>query len=136
MAEKKETVGPCGDYHEDLGVEGQCARCGYGVEEHASLICDHCGEVIEPGQRANVNGVNWHGECSVRSIVGSLAHQMRVCSCFVPGSQHSDPPFMSLRHAAKLAEMFWRFRYEDKKAREASFWKDAPNNCNLHPPDP
>lgn len=44
-----------------------------------------------------------HVECMMRSVLGSVAHIEKRCSCYVPGSTCNDPPDMSLREAAKAA---------------------------------
>lgn len=72
--------------------------------------CPHCGESILPrDDRAETNGgaLPWHRECLVRSIAGSVGHQLGRCSCF--GGREDDPPGLSIRDAAKAAlELFER----------------------------
>lgn len=96
------------------------------------MNCDHCGEEIDPAHKANITGQNLHGECAVRLVIGSVGHLMKVCHCFVPGSTISDPPFVTKRQAAILANALWRFQHEFKtqehKACEKIF------NRHLHPP--
>jgi hypothetical protein len=64
--------------------------------------CEHCGEPVLPAERAD-NSQPFHHECMFRVLMGSVAHVLRRCSCFVPGSEESDPPFMSKRNAARAA---------------------------------
>lgn len=46
-------------------------------------------------------------ECGFRSVVGSAAHLLRCCSCFIAGSTSSDPPGMTKREAAHAAFTLW-----------------------------
>lgn len=48
-----------------------------------------------------------HRTCFIRQIVGSVAHQTRRCSCYVPGSVEDDPPGTSLREGAKSARLLF-----------------------------
>lgn len=64
------------------------------------FYCNHCEELIEPGEAHPVNGT-FHIECLVRAVVGSAAHQMRQCSCY--GGEGGDPEDMPKRAAARLA---------------------------------
>lgn len=43
----------------------------------------------------------WHQECTIRSIIGSVGHQEKRCSCF--GGTEEDPEGMTKREAAKAA---------------------------------
>lgn len=45
--------------------------------------------------------VHYHIECFVRSIIGSVGHQTRKCSCY--GGTEEDPPGLTAREAAKAA---------------------------------
>jgi hypothetical protein len=51
-----------------------------------------------------------HMECMTRSVVGSVAHQLCRCSCFIPGSEEGDPPGMTRRQAALAAVETMRLR--------------------------
>lgn len=42
-----------------------------------------------------------HRECLLRSIFGSVGHQLKRCSCF--GGTEEDPPGATRREAAKAA---------------------------------
>jgi hypothetical protein len=42
-----------------------------------------------------------HWECHVRTVVGSVAHQLGICSCVNPNSDEHDPPSLTRREAAK-----------------------------------
>jgi len=48
-------------------------------------------------------GLPYHRECFLRTLIGSVAHVEKRCSCYVDGSKESDPPGMAKREAAKLA---------------------------------
>lgn len=56
------------------------------------------------------NGRYVHYECAFRSIMGSVAHIQRRCSCFVAGSEAEDPPGMTRRQAALAAVIAWNNR--------------------------
>jgi len=55
-----------------------------------------------------------HVECFLRSILGSVGHQLELCRCF-GGNDDCEPPEMSRREAARaacdLAQSRWRQRY-------------------------
>lgn len=74
--------------------------------------CPWCVEAIAPEDHIHqmANGELWHMECFVRSVLGSVAHQRRRCSCCTPGSTENDPPGMSVRQAARAAVDEARFR--------------------------
>lgn len=64
--------------------------------------CVWCSEPVLPDEQAPISAPI-HIECSIRSMVGSVAHVEGTCGCYVPGSKETDPPGISLREAAKLA---------------------------------
>lgn len=73
-------------------------------------MCLWCDEAIEDGQTGYVmpyigaesaTEKPEHVECFIRSIIGSLGHQMRQCSCY--GGDRGDPPIMTKREAAVAA---------------------------------
>jgi hypothetical protein len=68
------------------------------------LLCD---ERIEEGDTGTINGFKQiiHYECGMRSVIGSVGHQMRLCSCY--GGTVEDPPGMSRRQAAIAAVALW-----------------------------
>lgn len=51
-----------------------------------------------------------HHECSLRQVIGSLAHVEGRCSCVDPGADETDPPTMSRRQAAQAAVAAWQAR--------------------------
>lgn len=65
--------------------------------------CEHCGDAIEADDSGTIDrtGRVVHHECTMRSIVGSVGHQKKLCSCF--GGTEEDPPGMSRHDAAKAA---------------------------------
>jgi len=74
--------------------------------------CGHCGEPIAAedtgwliphvaGSAASL--LPFHHACHLRGVVGSVAHQERRCSCFIPGSQAEDDPALTRRQAAEAA---------------------------------
>jgi hypothetical protein len=62
-------------------------------------VCGYCEEPLEGGRIIG----NTHQECAMRTVVGSVAHIEKRCSCYVPGSEEGDPPGMTLREAARAA---------------------------------
>jgi hypothetical protein len=49
----------------------------------------------------------YHRECHIRQVIGSVAHQLKTCHCFIPGASELDPPELTIRQAARLAlELF------------------------------
>lgn len=91
------------------------------------MICAHCEEMIGPGERADNEGSDFHRECMFRGVAGSVAHQMKECSCYRPGSTQGDPPFLTRRQAAKLA---WDYAHGHVLAMYSIFDhpKDAPQH--------
>lgn len=69
-------------------------------------FCSRCGEPILDNERAD-NIAPFHEECLFRSVMGSIAHLKKACSCFVPGSSCGDPDGMTKREAAKVAHEYW-----------------------------
>lgn len=87
--------------------------------------CVWCEEPIEAGQRGFMiphlegergkfhevaYGRPWHHECFIRSIIGSVGHQMHVCSCY--GGYAGDPEGMTKRQAAIAAFILFTNRQE------------------------
>jgi hypothetical protein len=71
-------------------------RCGWCDEEIDASAIDTL-ELVTP----------MHAECAFRSIMGSIAHIERRCSCYVKGADETDPPEMTRREAAKAALAAW-----------------------------
>lgn len=71
------------------------------------MTCPYCAEPILESEpvREIANGT-LHEECLVRMVIGSVGHQLGVCSCY--GGVAEDPPELSLREAARLARETWR----------------------------
>ena len=107
------------------------------------MNCEWCGEPVTEGQLCRPvacvreNGIAevgaYHHECLLRSIVGSVGHQLKRCSCF--GGTFEDPPNMSRRESALAAVGTWqtlmrlRFAYEtdDSFADQYREWKSHLN---------
>jgi hypothetical protein len=66
--------------------------------------CGWCDEEIETDEDF---AVAMHKECALRSVLGSVAHIERRCSCYVDGATETDPPEMTRREAAKAALAAW-----------------------------
>lgn len=71
--------------------------------------CHWCQDLIAEGDDGVQydNGPYMHYECHMRQVIGSRAHVLGDCSCYVPGSSESDPPEMTKRQAAKAALEMW-----------------------------
>jgi hypothetical protein len=82
----------------------ECEHISVPVGEH----CAWCEEVITEKDQgvANPREAPFHIECFMRTMLGSLAHLQKKCSCYVPGSTAGDPPEMSKRQAALAALLF------------------------------
>lgn len=93
-----------------------CSRVAIPVDE----ACSRCGEPIAATDsgvtmpHVDSNGAcaerPLHYECVMRGIVGSVAHQMKRCGCFVPGSDEEDDPRLTQRQSAELATALWYYR--------------------------
>lgn len=75
-------------------------------------ICLWCEEEVEEGDMGTMQAVVGaagssvrpiHHECSMRSVIGSVAHVEGRCSCFVPGALEGDDPRLTRRQAARAA---------------------------------
>jgi hypothetical protein len=67
--------------------------------------CPYCSEAIQPGeptQSISHNGqpCEFHVECTVRMVAGSVEHQLGKCSCY--GGSEVEPA-LSLRELARRA---------------------------------
>lgn len=69
------------------------------------MICRRCNEEITPDDLPDPDGLAMHYECSLRSVVGSVAHQRRQCSCY--GGKGEDDPELSIRENARRACNEW-----------------------------
>ena len=75
--------------------------------------CAHCHETIVAGDDGwwvpylgspgEPRELAFHHACHLRGIIGSVAHQKRLCSCYVPGSTCGDDPKLTRRKAAEAA---------------------------------
>lgn len=74
--------------------------------------CARCGEYIrssDDGFAVPVMGepllAAYHRACFLRGIVGSVAHQKKLCACF--GGAGEDDPGLTPRQAAEAAVKLW-----------------------------
>lgn len=74
-------------------------------------MCVLCREPVADGDIGTINGVDQvaHYECSMRSVIGSVGHQMGRCSCF--GGTEEDPEGLTRRQAAIAAARLWDERH-------------------------
>ena len=65
--------------------------------------CLWCDEVCAPDEPITtyLGGEVAHLPCTLRQVLGSVAHLVQRCSCYVPGSTASDPPGLTRRQAAQ-----------------------------------
>ena len=70
--------------------------------------CVHCSEPIESGAVVEYLNGAAHPNCTLRAVIGSVAHLEGRCSCHVPGADELDPPGMTKRQAADAAAELWR----------------------------
>lgn len=70
------------------------------------IACDWCQEPAQEGDTGTViAGRVLHYECGLRSLIGSLGHQKRLCTCF--SGTEEDPEGMTRRQAAAAAASYW-----------------------------
>jgi hypothetical protein len=74
--------------------------CAWCAEPFAETDCGVVLPCIPDGM------LPYHDECLMRTIVGSVAHQLKVCPCF-SGEAIEDAPGLSKREAAKAAVELW-----------------------------
>src|SRR5438105_2392264 len=88
--------------------------------------CVYCEEPMLPTDRQEAvrlitaQGIQQrvaHWACAARQAVGSVAHQAGRCSCYVPGSQESDPPGMTPRQAAEAAVALFQQQHDSPPSR-------------------
>lgn len=85
----------------------ECER----AETPVGKPCAFCEEPIEAGDDGwlmpsigtKEREIPFHHACQLRTILGSVAHQQRRCSCFVSGSACGDDPTLTRRQAAQAA---------------------------------
>lgn len=91
----------------------------YQSEDYLSMkhtkTCPHCCEIVLPTDNfAVVNDGQevFHFECFMRTMVGSVSHQLKKCSCY--GGDQEDPPEWTARQAAKAAsDLYHKGCYEN-----------------------
>ena len=66
-----------------------------------TAICWGCDEPVTTDEASESRIPGMHYECGLRSVIGSLAHLQRTCSCY--GGTGHDPPEMTKREAARAA---------------------------------
>jgi hypothetical protein len=66
--------------------------------------CSWCGEPILPEEvMPHAPLTQMHRECVLRTVLGSVGHHMRTCSCYGGGVGEGDPLGVGKRDAARLA---------------------------------
>jgi hypothetical protein len=76
-------------------VGEECSWCDELIDDNdEGVFIPHVGEVSTEDRPLHI-------ECFIRSIAGSVGHQLQMCNCF--GGDYEDPPGLSVREAAKAA---------------------------------
>jgi hypothetical protein len=74
-----------------------------------TAICYWCEEPVTEAERPlaklNLAGQWNHYECGLRSVIGSVGHQQKRCSCY--GGTEEDPPGATRREAARAAAAYF-----------------------------
>jgi len=98
--------------------------------------CPHCHEpigVAEQVVHAPIAGDSemsvWHYECFQRTLVGSVAHQLQSCRCYVAHSTCGDDPSLTPRQAARAATRHW-LRQRQARPRRQIDLKHTPPECD------
>lgn len=95
---------------------GICVHCHEPVDTHEDAISHAAIEKptnLDPtfAQAFSVTARWSHRNCHMRSIIGSVGHQMRMCTCYVKqGEAIDDPPGMTKRQAADAAVALFKRR--------------------------
>ena len=81
-----------------------------------AVTCGHCEETVgmkEGGYILPTFGdrqfTPYHEPCFIRTIVGSVSHQQRTCSCF-GGVLTDEPKGMTRRQSARASVMYFMSR--------------------------
>lgn len=96
--------------------------------------CQRCGEVIEQGDQGVMysNGPVAHRNCFLRSILGSVAHIEKRCSCYVEGAEEGDPPGLTKREGANAAVAVWALQEMSKRPYTVSQGEKGPAFIHCH----
>lgn len=70
--------------------------------------CGHCEEIVAAGEQSPYMREPIHMECSIRLMVGSVAHQQGMCGCFKPIGQRMIEPDLPRRELARQAYMYYQ----------------------------
>lgn len=84
------------------------------IDAPVGMACCWCEEPIAPGDSGvtmplvaahTVGTAVYHQECFMRTVVGSVGHQLKLCSCYrgADASEDCEPPEQSKREQAKAA---------------------------------
>jgi hypothetical protein len=85
----------------DAPVYRECKK----TDTPAGIKCFYCGEGIGRDDNGYIDGGGsvFHRACFLRLIYGSVAHQLRTCSCFGGGPCTPWPKGMTVRQEAEDA---------------------------------
>lgn len=92
-----------GEYQTETPVGESCAHCAEPIaaDESGVIMPFSCG-AEQP----------MHAECFLRNIFGSVAHQMRTCSCYGGAADDAPAPGQTVREEAALAVELARQKIE------------------------
>lgn len=85
-------------------------------------LCANCAECLDKTpisgevfstQLMNGETLYYHPECKVRMVIGSVGHQLGVCSCHPLRPTVEDPLGLTPRQSALLALLVCKFRTEN-----------------------
>lgn len=94
------------------------------VDVPLNLPCLHCEELFEADDDGIIDagGSAFHRACWMHMIVGSIAHQVELCSCFRPADPIlHDPSWMTTRQAAEEATRFFEGLHELNREQMKAF---------------
>jgi hypothetical protein len=82
---------------------------GHWTKEPTAATCAWCNEIIRHGENGVDHGNSYyeHIECFIASIVGSVTHQERHCTCY-GGFIDCHQDEISKRETARAAFLHWQ----------------------------
>jgi hypothetical protein len=103
-----------------------CFLCAeFFVENDFGRFIPHVSELVKINKP-------YHEECWTRMLVGGFYHLSQQCSCYGGPTDHTDPPGLTLRQAAKLAH--WTYHQpQNSPAKMLGKLGGAARAANLSP---
>lgn len=94
---------PVSAFAEAMAAPDPCPYCGEPV-----MQSDQWRTIAVFAEHAGPSHSRIHSECLIRSLIGSVGHQLGRCGCF--GGTEEDPPGRTKREAALAAYELYRQR--------------------------